>query len=279
MGGHKIPNGLQFLANMFRPNLKLSEEAHRARIRLMESAQRVFPKLLDTLSSEVFPLYSQLGRQGVLSKDGCDFPRALRLWPIDPSSPLDTLTDSGGLKTAFSRWAARFNVTADWMVVGAFRTLHLWNRAPDLLESRRWDTLQVSHRRIEKSEICGLFKFEYQRWDVTIQTWPVYGKALQRSFAEAPAAYERSSRQIAESHGLVRARRQHSPSNLEWFVLYQFAGLSSVQIAVKAVRKDEAPDASTVLKGVRAAQQLLGWKRLRLVHRDSTRNSIGDQLS
>ena len=34
---------------------------------------------------------------------------------------------------------------------------------------------------------------------------------------------EKETRKLAESLGLVRARRQYSPNNLEWFVSYQFA--------------------------------------------------------
>jgi hypothetical protein len=70
--------------------------------------------------------------------------------------------------------------------------------------------------------------------------------------------------QLAESMGLVRARRKYSPDNLEWFVLYQFAGISSKTIADRYVAVEGKDlDESTVLKGIKAAAKLIGWNHLR----------------
>jgi hypothetical protein len=63
--------------------------------------------------------------------------------------------------------------------------------------------------------------------------------------------------------GLVRARRKYSPDNLEWFVVYQFAGMSSKIIADRVVAEGNDVDESTVLKGIKAAAKLIGWNHLR----------------
>jgi hypothetical protein len=56
---------------------------------------------------------------------------------------------------------------------------------------------------------------------------------------------------------------KYSLDNFEWFVLYQFAGLSSTVIADKWARTHAAVDESTVLKGIKAAATLVGWDRIR----------------
>jgi hypothetical protein len=75
--------------------------------------------------------------------------------------------------------------------------------------------------------------------------------------------YEKETREFAESRGLVRAQRKYSPDNFEWFVLYQFAGMSSTAIADRYAEKDKFLEESTVLKGIKAAAKLIGWNQLR----------------
>ena len=74
--------------------------------------------------------------------------------------------------------------------------------------------------------------------------------------------------------GLVRAPHKYSPSNLDWFVLYQFAGLSSPQIVKRIARQDPNIDESTVLKGVKAAAKLAGWDCLRPAPRRNNRKIV-----
>ena len=57
--------------------------------------------------------------------------------------------------------------------------------------------------------------------------------------------YERHTRELAESLGLARVRRKYSPDNLEWFVLYQFAGMTSNTIADRYAGNGKAFDEST----------------------------------
>jgi hypothetical protein len=63
--------------------------------------------------------------------------------------------------------------------------------------------------------------------------------------------------------GLVRARRKYSPDNLEWFVLYQFAGMSSGTISDRYAAQGRVIEESTVLKGIKVAATLIGWNQLR----------------
>jgi len=108
------------------PNLDTSVQVWRARLQVIEAAKRVFPIFLEKLSADVFPLYCQLAKEGKLAKGRNDFTKAL--WG---KSPYAALTDEGGLKLALSRWAAQFNAEAEWLMVGALRTLHGWYVAPD----------------------------------------------------------------------------------------------------------------------------------------------------
>jgi hypothetical protein len=86
---------------------------------------------------------------------------------------------------------------------------------------------------------------------------------MQKAFEKAVGEFESKTRAAALAHGLVRAPRTHSADNFDWFVLYQFGGLSSSQIADRIARPGKQPDASTILKGVRTVQKLTGWKHLR----------------
>jgi hypothetical protein len=70
---------------------------------------------------------------------------------------------------------------------------------------------------------------------------------------------EKETRELAESMGLVQAQRKYGPDNLEWFVLYQFAGMTSTAIADRYVTKGKTLDESKVLKGIKAAAKLIRW--------------------
>jgi hypothetical protein len=248
------------------PDSDNSEQVWRARLRLIEAAKQVCPKFLETLLTEVFPLYSRLAEKGALAKEGYDFQKAL--WSDNPRvSPYEVLTEEGGLKAALSKWAAEFNVPpeANWLMVGALRTLQDWYVAPGLRKALTWDTL---HGRSEKTAGTGeAFEFRYQGWDPRLLTWSAFSELLRRRFEEKVLEYEKKTRDFATSQGLVLAQRQYSPRNLEWFVLYQFAGKSREEIAQDYTTDDTTggytPDNSTVLKGIKAAAKLIGWDRLR----------------
>jgi hypothetical protein len=233
------------------PDSNNSFQVWQARLRLIEAAKRVYPIFLKKLSSDVFPLYCQLAKEGKLAKGRNDFDKAL--WG---KSPYDALTDDGGLKSALSKWAACFNAEADWLMVGALRTLRGWYVAPDWRESLAWDP---HHGRKDRPAVGKAFGFCYQGWEVQLLTWQAYIKSLRQDFEKKLLVYEQETRELAESMGLVQARRQYSPDNLEWFVLYQFAGMTSKIIADRYVVEGKTLDESTVLKGIKTAAKLIGW--------------------
>ena len=107
------------------PDPDNSFQVWQARLRVIEAAKRVYPIFLKKLSADVFPLYCQLAKEGKLAKGRNDFGKAL--WG---KSPYDALTDEGGLKSALKKWGADFNAEADWLMVGALRTLQGWYVAP-----------------------------------------------------------------------------------------------------------------------------------------------------
>jgi hypothetical protein len=122
------------LSEYVSPDSDNSVQVWQARLRVIEAAKRVYPIFLKKLSTDVFPLYCQLAKDGKLAKGRNDFDKAL--WG---KSPYDALTDDGGLKSALSKWAAHFNAEADWLMVGALRTLRGWYVAPEWRESLAWD--------------------------------------------------------------------------------------------------------------------------------------------
>ena len=215
----------------------------------------MYPTFLKELSADVFPLYCQLAKEGQLAKGRYDFDRAL--WG---KSPYEALTEDGGLKSALSKWAAHFNAQAEWLMVGALRTLRGWYVAPEWRESLKWDP---HHPHRGHPAVGKAFEFCYQGWEVQALTWQSYSKSLRQSFEKKLLECEKQTRELAESRGLVRARRKYSPDNLEWFVLYQFAGMASKTIADRYVVEGKALDESTVLKGIKAAAKLTGWNHLR----------------
>ena len=115
------------------PDSDNSVQTWQARLGVIEAAKRVYPIFLEKLSADVFPLYCQLAKAGKLAKGRNDFEKAL--WG---KSPYEALTDEGGLKSALSKWAAHFNAEAEWLMVGALRTLRGWYVAPDWRESLAW---------------------------------------------------------------------------------------------------------------------------------------------
>jgi hypothetical protein len=258
MGERKAPRLAAFGEYDWR-GAEESHEVHRARLELMRTAARVFPQLLETLSRDVFPPFDQAAQQAKLARPGYDFERAL--WAEDPGWKLgEALPEKSRLKSALSRWAKEFHVTADWLLVGAFRTLRLWRVAPDLRQALQWDT---GHAESGPVVGGGAFEFSFIGWEPRLQTWAQYSQAVRESFERRLSGYEKETREMTEALGLVPARRQYSAVNLEWFVLYQFAGLSSKAIADRSARAGHSTSESAVLKGIKRAAELTGWGPLR----------------
>jgi hypothetical protein len=229
---------------------------------MVGSVKRVFPEFLEALSENVFPYFCKLANTGY------DFD----LIVCAPSgSQYESLTEDSGLKQALSNWAQKFNAESEWLMDQAVCTLSDWQRVPEWREALRWSS-SFSGR---PSGATGkTFEFAFVRWETEGQTWSKYVESLRAEFEIELMKYEEKTRKIAESCGLVRAQRKYSPENLDWFVLYQFAGRSTTDIARDLAKNgtqhgNKADPASTVLKGIKAAQELVGWARLRESRRRS----------
>ena len=142
-----------------------------------------------------------------------------------------------------------------------------WYVAPDWRSSLAWD--RYNGRRAVPA-IGKTFELSHRGWEVQLLGWPAYSQSLRQGFETKLLEYEKETRELAESMGLVRARRKYSPDNLEWFVLYQFAGMTSRTIADRYAVEGKAVDESTVLKGIKAAAKLIEWNHL--IHPRQTRN-------
>jgi hypothetical protein len=213
-------------------------------------------------STDVFPLYCRLAKAGKLGKGGINLEKAL--WG---RFPWEALTQDGGLKAALLQWAAQFHAEAPWLMVGTLRTLWGWYRVPAWRDSLAWDR---HHGRRDRPTVGKTFELSHPGWEVQAITWPAYGQWLRDRFEKRLVEYEKEMRELAESRGLVRARRKYSPDNLEWFVLYQFAGMSSKTIADR-YGENKALEDSAVLKGIKAAAKLIGWNQLRPVRQTGNR--------
>lgn len=249
---------LAFFGEYFSPDAETSEPVYRARLQLIAATKKVFPEFFKKLSTDVFPLYEQLANSGY------EFDRVL--WVARPQSPLGLLTDEGGLKQALLKWAGAFNAKAEWVMIGALRSLRGWHLDPNWHRSFWWDTLHSTSglgRRIAEE-----FTFKHQLWDVQLLPWPHYRRSLLKDFERAVAEYEQKTRESAEALGLIRAPAKYSPVNLEWFALYQFAGMSSTEIADRA---HGDADESAVLKGIKAAAKLIAWESLRKSRQSANR--------
>jgi hypothetical protein len=242
-------------------------EVSSARLRLFEAVQRIYPTFLEKLSAEVFPLYQDLAEVGCRFW-GIDGPRHLSPYELinqgsssySAGHTADTpasMRKRADLKSALSKWASEFHADRIWLMDDALRTLRGWYVAPEWRESLKWKPFYGHSSSASTGEA---FQFECQGWETQLHTWSRYSQWVRQRFEEELLEYEKQTRKLAKSCGLVRAREKYSPANLDWFVLYQFAGRSSTEIASQGYGED--PD-STVLKGIKAAAKLIGWDDLR----------------
>lgn len=220
-------------------------------------------------SSEPIPSDDQI-RQAVEDGDFSTFKRLMnakvvaayrRRRSLAPKAEAETiLRNSAALRDSLKAWGIAFNADVSWFLDDALRTLRGWYVAPDWRDSLRWNPIGSVTAMLAMGE---RFHFEFHGWEMQLLTWAKYRETLQTAFERELAEYEGASRKLAESRGLVRAPHKYSPSNFDWFVLYQFAGLSSPQIVRRIAREDPNIDESTVLKGVKTAAKLIGWDHLR----------------
>jgi hypothetical protein len=221
-----------------------------ARRELIEAVKRTYRRVLEALSEDVFPFYFNLARAGY------DFDRILSSPTV---SPYAALTEDGGLKQAITKWAIQFNADCPWLKDDVLQALRGWYVAPEYRESLRWN---VFHSSLSSGATGEPFEFSYGRWEAEQLTWTKYSDSLRAEFEEKLSKYKEETRKLAISRGLVPARRQYSPDNFDWFVLYQFKGQSPTEIA-KPKKRDGENLASTVKKGIETAAQLIVWSGLR----------------
>jgi hypothetical protein len=230
-----------------------------ARRRLINSSKKDCPAFLDKLITDVLPTYTRLAQK---------YPDFYAVkWTECP--PL--LSESHQiLAPILQKWASEFNAAGEkWLLDQACEVMWHW-QDPDLLKSKLWragmsQSVCAKSDNILSAYVKGDdFKFSFSGWEMHAFTWEKYRDGLSKQFDRALAAYEQHARKQAEDRGLVRTPRQHSPENFEWFVLYQFAGLSYLKIAQRAYGQNATDSKrSTVAKGVIAAQKLVAWGELR----------------
>jgi len=195
-----------------------------ARARLIGEIKRLLPEFLTELAESVFPAYAE-AVTGELSYES---------W-YEP----------------FDQWSAKFHIDFGWMEGQAYHTLEAWRTDPALLAAREWSYPFYSRM---PANAPG---FQCDGWDMEIETFREYRKRVRKQFDEFLSGIEGDTHHFAEAKGLIPAPRQYSSQNIEWFVRYQFAGVTAKKIADSHAGTVEE---SAVLKGVKAAAKLLAAK-------------------
>lgn len=233
-----------------------SIDADQARRILMLRVRKVFPRMLEQLAAEVLPAYESIYE--ALPK--FDFNESI----LSRVSPFEELRPDSTLRAALLKWASEFHAEEGWFLDDILRTLHGWHVAPGWRAKLRCNS---TGRAFNTLAVGETFQFECEGWEMQLFSWTRYRRFVQDRFKQHLREYEAASRKLAESRGLVHARHKYSPVNLDWFVLYQFAGLSSKEIADRPDADPCGESEGTILKGVKAAARLIGW--------DSRRQTLG----
>jgi hypothetical protein len=230
-----------------------SQSVFAARVALIEATREPLPEFLQTLFDDVFPEYCSL------VAGHPEFRDFMFTWQMFRALP--PRSDYKSVTKALIGWAHRFHADEDWILQHAWRAFKAWDRFPESKQSLEW----WQGKNFRSVFVSERFQFEFEQWWPQLRTWTWYRAALQTAFDKAVSEFESKTRAAALAQGLIPAPRTHSADNFDWFVLYQFRGLSSSQIAARIAgsKAEKPPDASTILKGVKTAQKLVGWKRLR----------------
>jgi len=184
-----------------------------ARLRLMARVQMVYPRMLEELRDDVFPLFEDYVR--TLPGGWLDYPTRFE-------------REHEALRARITTWASRFHADGEeWITEAALRTLDLWLRSQTALAELRWhpDTPAESLMNYTRN-----FEFKEARWEPEIVTWAQYRHDLRKKFEIALHTYQKEVEKKARELGRERVRVSYSEKNLDWFILYQFGGLSSVEI-------------------------------------------------
>lgn len=215
-----------------------------ARRDLMERVRSVFPEMLTRLSTDVFPAYEALVVSGFNVEAILGHPR-----------PFEKLPKGSSLRAALSKWASEFNAEQDWFLADTIRTLRDWHTVP------LWRSELRCHPAIGVTDTHATgktFTVDFPGWEMSLFTWGEYTRLMHKHLDEKLKEYREANRGVAELHGLILPPRQYSQANLEWFVLYQFEGLSLGEIADRSNLRNGADD-SGIRKGVETAKKLIGW--------------------
>ncbi len=240
-----------------------------ARHELIKAVKRVLPEFLERLSADVFPAYQRLAAEDNKfrtrrrsTNTGKLFPR---IW--GSANAWNVLPKNCELRTSLWEWSTKFNAQDPKFLDETLRTLRSWHDNADWRKNLRWHAVHGGRR---KRAIGEGFAFECDAWDLTLSSWKEYSAWVRRRFAAALSDYGTKRRMLAAESNppLIPARREYSELNLEWFVQYQFAGMSRQEI-VEGVTETTLNliDDSTVSKGIKAAAKLIGWTCLRRISR------------
>jgi hypothetical protein len=234
----------------FSADRKRSGQEAGARQVLMTAARRVYPRLFKRLLEQVYPKFDSFVKGG-----GDLAPR----WK-------ERVIRSGGsnqLTYSLLAWAEEFNIDSreSWILQWALDTLEQWYRSDKVRKKLVPATFAAGAWWEIISDEERFFEFQDDGWQLLEKKWLDCRRQLEERFQMALKDYERRMRGLADSRGLLREQSQYSQKNFDWLVQYEFNGLSSIQIAKGS--PGGAADPSTILKGCKAAAELVGWKHRR----------------
>ncbi len=229
-----------------------STEVWAARLALMDSVAEICPRFLEELGTEVLPLFREM------KKAGYDFDWIL----YGRGTPYHKLPADSGLRQALHKWAKRFRADEDWLLNDALLTLHSWCFSRTLRKHRRWRSL---HSGSPSGAMGEVFSFSCSGWELEAITWGEYKKFVHGIVDQRLSNYKRDIPNLAVTHQLVPARHKYEQANLDWFVLFQFRGLSIREIVDQVSKiRSSGVEESRIQKGIKAAGRLLAWSWARI---------------
>lgn len=235
-----------------------------ARERLLRAIKRYRPDVLLSLCTNVLPLYKQLYRAGEKQR------YLMHWWQLrDLNDEKGHRQERSGvdaplfqLERALWRWADIHNLKEEWLLDYGLQTLNRWCEGGT--EDCDWAyTLQGPH--YVAVDVPSKFKFEYDPWNPTADTWKSFDLKITEAFLRYKDAYQSAMTASWQAEKEFFAREKREERHFELIIQYQIPlngkTKSKSEIARDAQRHSRL-DFSTVDEAIKSVASLVDWKLL-----------------
>jgi len=236
-----------------------------ARDQLLRTIKRYRPDVLVSLAANVLPLYSKFYRPDVQQH------HLLQWWQLrdknDKKWNRQRAASDGGimplfqLERALLHWADSYNLKKEWFLDYALQTLSLWCR---LGRSKDLDwaySLQVP--RYVAVDVPSKFRFEYDPWDPTVDTWRSHRKKVTQAFEVARDAYRDTITATLQSGKRSVAREKLEEAHFRWIIDYQIPanGMTKTRREIaRGATTSGGVDLATVNEAIKTLASLVDWE-------------------